>query len=278
MWRTAVVLAAVAVVLTAGTATAQMGTWDIPSATTMDRADSQVFSDARFFEGENETWGLFVRGGFGDNGEATFGYFDWEVTGEDAINGAVRRSDMNAVVADVKWLLHDGGMRIALRGGADLEVGDATGTNTATGGSAFMKGAIPTVSLPIEFGNPNGILWILEPKVVWFDTRMPSNVGAPVQSFGTTVIIGGGVRYPVSGNLTFVADAAYPVDGSNSIDVATNTVTEELAWSAGVNADLGSGWDVGVFATTAAGPTPATSAIAAPDQSIGLGINVGKAW
>ncbi|MFW5866718.1 MAG: hypothetical protein ACOCX2_02805 [Armatimonadota bacterium] len=278
MWRTTITVIVVAATIAAGTATAQTGTWDIPSATTVDDAQTRVFTDVRLFEEDNETWGVFVRGGFDDNGEATFGYFDWDVTGEDPINGAVRRSNMSGLVADIKWLLRDRSPRIAVRGGADLPVGDATGANTETGGTAFMRGAVPTVSVPIEFGDPDGILWILEPKVVWFDTLMPSNVGPPVDSFGTTVMIGGGVRYPVGGNLTFVADAAYPVDGSNTIDDATNTVTEELAWSAGVSAELGSGWDAGVFATTAAGPTPATSSIAAPDQSIGLGVNLGKAW
>lgn len=273
-------LAAVVTVLllAAGAATAQVGTWGIPSATPWPADDSQAFGEARFFEDENETWGAFVRGGFDDNGEAVVGYFNWDVTGEDPINGAVRASDLSLVVFDVKWLVKDTEPRVALRVGADLEADSGTGTNTATGGSAFVQGAIPSVSLPIEFGNPDGALWLIEPKVVWFDTRMPTNVGGPIEGFGTAIMIGGGVRYPIGGNVTFVADAAYPINDSNSIDDATNEVTEELVWSAGVSADLGSGWDGDVFATTAAGPTPATSAIATPDQSVGFGVRVGKSW
>ncbi|MGI5819671.1 MAG: hypothetical protein ACOX9R_16430 [Armatimonadota bacterium] len=279
MSRTRRVLVVITVLLmTVGAATAQVGTWGIPSASTWAEDQSQVFGEARFFDDDNQTWGVFLRGGFDDNGEAIFGYFDWEVTGEDPISGAVRKSEMSAVVVDLKWLLRDTTPRIALRAGADLNVGRATGTNTLTGASAFMTGAIPTVSLPIEFGNPEGTLFVIEPKVVWFDTWMPTTLGAPIEGFGTAVMIGGGVRYPISNRVTLIVDAAYPINDSNSINDVTNEVTEELAWSAGISADLGSGWDADVFATTAAGPTPATSAIATPDQSIGLGVRVSKTW
>ncbi len=278
MWRKTVVLAVSATVLVAGAVSAQTGTWNLPSATTLEDGSTEGYSDVRFFEDDNETWGVFLRGGFDDNGEASFGYFDWETTGEDPINGAVRQSNFDAVVADVKWQLKETSPRVAVRAGADLKVGSARGTNTATGASAYLNGAIPSASLPVEFGNPDGTLLILEPKIVWFDTQMVTDAGPPIEGFGTVVMIGGGVRYPFSGNLTFVADAAYPVDGSNSIDDATNAVTEELAWSAGVDAEFGRDWTAGVFASTAAGPTPATSAIATPDQAIGLGVRVGKAW
>lgn len=278
MWRKTVALTVVGAVLAAGAVSAQTGTWNLPSATALEDGSSEALADARFFEDENETWGVFLRGGFGDSGEATFGYFDWETTGEDPINGAVRRSNFDAVVTDVKWQLKETSPRVAVRAGADLKVGSASGTNTGTGAAAYLSGPVPSASLPIDFGNPDGTLWVLEPKIVWFDTQMATNAGPPIEGFGTVVMIGGGVRYPFSGNLTFVADAAYPVDGSNSIDEATNAVTEELAWSAGVDAEFGRDWTAGVFATTAAGPTPATSAIATPDQSIGLGVRVGKAW
>ena len=278
MWRTTVALVVVAAVLAVAPAAAQTGTWDIPSATTLEEGTTEVYTDVRFFEGDNETWGLFLRGTFDDNGEATFGYFDWDVTGEDPINGAVRRTEMSVVVADVKWQLRDRSPRVAFRAAADFKVGSATGTNTVTGGSAYVDGAIPTISFPIEFGNPDGILWILEPKVTWFDTRMPTDVGPPIEGFGTAVMLGGGVRYPIDDRFTFIANVAYPINDSNSIDDATNEVTEEWVWSAGVSADFGSGWDAGVFATTAAGPTPATSSIATPDQSVGVGVRVGKAW
>lgn len=279
MVRVSTAIAMLAVLLlSVGAATAQTGSWGIPAATPWISDDWQLSGEARFFEDDNETWGVFVRGAIGPDAEGTVGYFDWDVTGEDPINGAVRRSDMSAVIVDLKFLLSDGSPRVALRVGGDLKVGSATGTNTATGASAFLDGPVPTVSLPIEFGNPDGLLWILEPKVIWFGTRMPTTTGQPIEGFGTTIMVGGAVRYPVGGDMTLMADAAYPVNDSNSIDDVTNAVTEELAWSAGVEADLGSGWDVGVFATTAAGPTPATSAIAAPDQSIGAGVRVGKTW
>lgn len=279
MIRASTAVAVVAILLMAvGAATAQSGSWGIPSTAPWMTDDYQASGEARFFDGDNETWAVSVRGAIGDDADATVGYFDWDVTGEDPINGAVRRSEMSAVFVDLKWLLVDTSPRIALRVGGDLPVGDATGTNTATGASARLDRPVPTVSLPIEFGNPNGILWILEPKVVWFGSRMPTNTGSSIEGFGTTVMIGGAVRYPVSGTVTFAADAAYPVSDSNSIDDVTNTVTEELAWSAGLEAAFGGGWNLGVFATTAAGPTPATSAIAAPDQSVGVGVRVGKSW
>jgi hypothetical protein len=278
MSRITVAVIVAAVVLCACTAVAQVGTWNIPSASAWDNDDAESFVEGRWWDGDNTTWGAFVRGQFDDNGEAIVGYFDWDALGEDPINGAVRRTDYSAVVVDLKCELTDGSPVISLRAGADLEGDDGRGQNTAMGGSAFTTGTIPVFSLPIEFGNPAGTLLILEPKVIFFDTQMPTNVGPPIEGFGTTIMIGGGVRYPISGSLTAIADAAYPVNDSNSIDDTTNEVTEELVWSAGVSADLGGDWTGDVFATTAAGPTPATSSIATPDQSVGVGVRVGKSW
>ncbi len=266
--------------LGAGVAWAQFGTANLPSATPWQGDEMLVRAEGRFFQEENQTWGIFIRGASGDNADGIVGYFDWETRGEDPIAGAVRQSDYEAVVLDFRWLLSNGGPRIALRLGADLQISNSSGTNLAIMQSALGSGPIPAVSLPLEWGIGDNALLILEPKVVWFDDRLPTTFGGTIEGFGDLVIIGGGVRYRVDEQTDFVGDVACPVSAHNTIDDATNAVDEDVVWSAGISHELGgeANWTIDIFATNAAGPTPATSAIATPDQSVGVGVGVGGSW
>ncbi len=278
MSRSVVTLLLIAVAaLVAGAAWAQFGTPNLPSATPWQGDDYDVKAEGRFWNGDNQTWGLFIRGENSDKGDTTLGYFDWEAEGEDPIAGAIRQSDYRAVVVDLKWLVWDSSPRVALRLGADLQVSRSRGTNLDLGASAFGNGPIPAVSLPIEFGDPTGILFLLEPKAVWFDDTLPTSSGGTIEGFGDLIMIGGGARYRLGGQTAIVADAAFPVSGSNTINDVTNEVDKDVVWAVGVSQMFG-GWMVDVFATNAAGPTPATSSIAAPDQSVGVGVRVGGAW
>lgn len=150
MSRSAVSLLLIAVAaLATGAAWAQFGTPNLPAATPWQGDDYDVKAEGRFWNEDSQTWGLFLRGDNSDNGDTTIGYFDWETEGEDPIAGAIRQSDYRAIVLDLKWLVWDSSLRVALRLGADLQVSESRGANLDLGASAFGNGPIPTVSVPI---------------------------------------------------------------------------------------------------------------------------------
>ncbi len=280
MQRTLVATVVIALfALSAGASWAQMGTPNLPSATPWQGADAYR-AEGRFFQEDNQTWGVFFRGANGERADGMFGYFDWETTGEDPIGGAVRQSDYEAVVIDLKWLLYEGSPAVAVRGGADLPLGNPRGTNLSTTSAALGSGPIPVVSVPVEFGIVGDATVVVEPKYIWFDDPLSVVGGGSVEGWGEVFMLGAGVRWPISERTDVVADAAYPLSGTNSIDEVTNEVTEALAWSAGISHMIGGSgdWQIDLFATTAAGPTPATSSIATPDQSVGGGVSVSGTW
>lgn len=280
MPRTLVATVVIAVlVLSAGAGWAQMGTPNLPSAMPW-QGDDAYKAEGRFFQEDNQTWGVFHRGANGSNADGMFGYFDWETTGEDPIAGAVRQSDYEAVVIDLKWLVYNGGPAVAVRAGADLQIGNSRGTNLSTMVSALGSGPIPVVSVPIEFGIMGSTTVIVEPKFIWFDDPLSVAGGGSIAGWGDVFMLGGGIRTPLSARTDVVADAAYPLSGTNSIDNVTNEVTEDVVWAAGISHTIGGSgnWAVDVFATNAAGPTPATSSIATPDQSIGAGVAISGTW
>lgn len=278
MQRTVVMMVVVgALALCAGAGWAQLGSPNIPSAMPW-QGDDTYIAEGRFFTGSNETWGLFYRGAWGTRGDGEVGYFNWETTGDDPIRGVVRDSDYEAITVDLKWMIRAASPTIAIRGGADLQLGSSRGTNTDTGLSAFSNGPIPVLSLPIEFGIMGDTRVVIEPKYIGFDDPVDVDGGGTIPGWGDVVMVGGSIRTPLSSSTDIVADAAYPISGSNSIDDVTNAVTEELVWSAGVCHRVNSTWMVDVFATNAAGPTPATSSIATPDQSVGGGVAISASW
>ena len=269
-------LLVVALMLLFGVAWAQVGTPNLAAATPW-QGDDAFRVEGRFFQEDNQTWGVFYRGAISDDADGMFGYLDWETVGEDPIAGALRQTDYEAVVFDLKWLILDGSPRVALRAGADLLLA-SRGTNLELMASAWSRGPIPAVSLPIEWGMNEDILLLFEPKIVWFDDELPVTGGGTIPGFGEVVMIGGGFRWTVAGDTDLVADAAYPVSESNTINEETNALDEDVVWSAGISHRLDGDWTIDVFATNAAGPTMPTSAIAAPDQSVGVGVCVGGSW
>ncbi len=280
MQRTLVVMVVIAVLaLNAVAGWAQMGTPNLPSAMPWQGGDAYR-AEGRFFQESNQTWGVFFRGANGERADGMFGYFDWETTGEDPIGGAMRQSDYEAVVIDLKWLVHDDGPAVAIRAGADLPLGSSRGTNLSTTSAALGSGPVPVVSVPIEFRLMGDSRVVVEPKYIWFDDPLSVTGGGTIEGWGEVFMIGAGVRTPLSARTDAVADAAYPLSGTNSIDDVTNEVTEDVVWSAGISHMIGGSgnWVVDVFATNAAGPTPATSSIATPDQSIGAGVAISGTW
>ncbi len=255
---------------------AQHGTANLSSAVPWQAEKSQVTGEVRLFEGSgNETAALSLRGRVGEGLEGELCYFTMDTEGEGAVNGAVRRSEMDLVAVNMKWLLNQGSTRIGLRAGLEMPATAPTGTNTATGGYAAQRDVIPTLSLPMEWGDPSAVSLFLEPKVAWFEENLSGNTTATTPGFGSVLVVGGGVAYN-AGAIRLMGDATVVLAGDNSIDKTTNKVTDDLVWSAGASWEAGGSCalTVSAFATNAFGPTPATSLLATPDQCIGTGLSV----
>jgi len=263
-----------------GLACAQEGTPNLVSPVPWQGENTKVTGEARFFEGSgNETVALSVRSRLDQSSDVEVCYFSMDTRGEDPIGGAVRRSEADLLSVNAKWLLKDGSVKVALRPGLALRLTRPTGANTSTGAYAAQGGSIPTLSLPMEWGDPESGLLMLQPKAAWFKDNIPNSVGGVTKGFGSVIALGVGAVYNVDyhlGSFGFVGDATVVLSGNNSIDETSNTVTDDLVWSAGVRWDAGGRYDLNVviFATNAAGPTPAMSLIAAPDQSSAVGARV----
>jgi hypothetical protein len=263
-------------VLAGGLAWAQEGTPNIPSAVPWKADTHRITGEARFFEGSgNETLALRIRGRMGDSAGAALCFFAMDTRGEDPISGAVRESDLQLLALDFQRLLHDGLRRVGLRAGVELAILGPTGTNTATGAVARQRGVIPSLSVPVEWGDPDDILVIVEPKAVWFDDSIPNSIGGITPGFGDVIALGGGVSQDL-GRFTLRGDIAVVLAGDNTIDGNTNRPTRHFVWSTGVSWDAGGEYHphVDIFITNAAGLTPAMSIIAAPGQSAALGVAI----
>lgn len=278
MSRTAMVVMLVAIiVLSVSGAWAQYGTVNLPSAVPWQEDGTEVTAQVRLWDGGNETYDINLRGSLGEASEVQIGWFSMSIEGDDPINDAVRASDLDLMTLSLLVTLPDTPWAMAVRVGAEFPTDVPRGVNTATGGVAAQRRAIPVISLPMQWGVADDVLVIVEPKGVGFDADMAASDGSGiVEGFGDLFMLGAGVRY-TAGAIDLFADAAYPISGDNSVDENTNAVEKELAWSAGGSYFVGGShdWTVDVFATNTAGPSPATSAIATPDQSIGVGVGVG---
>jgi len=280
---------AVMLVVCIGLAWGQYGTLHLPSAVPWQGDDVQILSQVRIFDGdENQTYNVNARGRLGENTEVQLGWFSMSTEGEDPIAGVVRASNLHLLTLTGLWQVQSGDWRLAFRGGGELPIRTPEGINTALVASAPEFRVIPVGSVVLEFGDPDGTTFILEPKGVGFDADMPAVFGGPiiagsadklimpngfgvVEGFGNLFILGAGVRMN-GGRISAFADAAYPLSGENSLDEDTNQVEQALAWGAGLSYLVGGAHDfsVHVGVSNTAGRTPATSTIVAPGDSIGF--------
>ena len=279
MSRVAVVL--MLMVACVGLAWGQQGTANLPSAVPWQSDDVQLSTEARLFsDTDNTTFDFNLRSRLDTNSEVQVGWFYMSTSGPDPIADTIRASELQLMPVHVLYQVADGTVRAAIRGGVELPTGTPVGINTDTRAFAAESRPIPTLSVPVEWGDPNNWLVIVEPKGVGFDADMMASDGSGVvEGFGNLFILGAGVRHN-AGSLSLFADAAYPLSGDNTINEDTNAVEQGLAWSAGGTYVFGGSHDltVDLFATTSAGPTPATSTIVAPDDCVGVGLRVGGRW
>ncbi len=285
MNRLLLLVATVALVLSVAIPAAwcQEGTANLQAATTW-QGPTVWQGEARVFGGgPNTIWSLGLRGEVNDRTEASLTYVAMTNLGRDPIGGsgasmsAVRASRLHLISLGWKARISRAAAHrhVALFPALELATSGPVGRNTASGGYAQENRVIPSLGIPIEW-TQGSRLWIVEPKIVWFDSSMPDSVGGVTQGFGRVIGLGVGIVDRIDENNDFVADILAVLDGDNTIDERTNTVEDQFVWSAGIRWHRGSERTtvIDLFVTNSAGPTTATSLIAAPDNSKGLGIRV----
>jgi hypothetical protein len=162
---------------------------------------------------------------------------------------------------------------VSLTIGADVALSRAK-AYSMPGLEAYQNDFTPAAKLQAEWGKPGKTQWQLAAQVAFWDTMCSTSAGGTIPGFGTVVGLGGGVSVPIGGKLTLVADAMGIVGGKNTLNISTDTLANEWVWSAGGNWLFGGAYDtcLSVYATNAMGPTPGSSLIAAPDNSVALGL------
>ncbi len=285
MNRLLLLVATVALILSVAIPAAwcQEGTPNLQAATTWQGPTVWQGGARTFKGGHNTIWNLGVRGEVNDRTEANLTYVAMSDLGRDPIGGsgasmsALRASRLHLISLGWKARISRAAAHrhVALFPALELATSGPVGVNTSSGGYAQQDRVIPSLGIPIEWME-GSTMWIVEPKVVWFDSSMADSVGGVTQGFGRVISLGVGIVDEIDQNNDFVADISAVLDGDNTIDERTNTVDDELVWSAGIRWTKGSPQTtvIDLFVTNSAGPTTATSLIGAPDNSKGLGVRV----
>lgn len=230
------------------------------------------WGEARFWEGDNESLAVGVTGQLAPKWDGSFTFLDMDVSGDDPINQTVRATQLQLLAVDTRWQVRQGGWNVAVNPGFEIVTGDATGTNTQTGDSADWGDVIATLGLVCE-RRTGPWVWIVNPKVAfWEDSQVATN-GQDVEGFGTVLGVGFGARYQVNESLCLMADVTPILSGDNTIDEDTNRPTRDVVWGFGASYLIfprHSSW-LTLFGSNAFGPTPATSLLAAPGDSMCFG-------
>ncbi len=255
-----------------------LATANLPCAEPWPPGTELVSAEARVWDGGNITWAVVGRASVGQDLEGQVTLFYMDTSGDDAIAGTVRDSRAFLAGLNFKWLAHrDENVTVSVIPGVEMPLDDMEGTNTDLPATAVSDDIIPVLSVPIAWDSGDGTVVTVVPRYVGFD-EAPEVAGTTIPGFGDVFAIGASVRHRQE-QYAVHADAQVVLEGGNTIDPADNSITDDLVWSAGATwfapeAD----WQVDLFATNAAGPTAATSIIAAPDQSVGIGVRVGGAF
>ena len=231
------------------------------------------WAEVRFWDGDgNETFAVGVTSKLGPRWDGTVMFLDMDVAGEDPIVEAVRASALQLLALDARWQMREGEWNVALNPGLEIVTKDATGTNTATGDSADWGDAIATLGLICEHRN-GPWTWVINPKLAFWEGSQVATNGQVVEGFGTVWGLGLGVRHQVNDQLQLTADVTPILSGDNTVNPDTNRMERDVVWGVGASYlvfPTHNAW-LTVFGSNAFGPTPATSLLAAPDNSICFG-------
>ncbi len=262
-----------------GTPAESYGTPNLPCATAWAAEEMYGWVEGRFFDGDNYPLAAGLRAAVGESSEAQLTLWTMDTSGKDPISGVVRQSEGTLLGLNYKWLAHKTErVTVSVMPGFDYPIQDLEATNTNTGDTASSDELIPVVSVPIEWQGRDGVSYRVVPRYVGFDNKLDNSAGDAIDGFGDCIALGAGVLYE-DVEYSLMADVQVPISGDNAIDDATNTPTDEVVWSAG-GAWHGADSDVRIEATltNAFGPTGATSLMATPDQSVGVGIRVSSVF
>ncbi|MGI5817172.1 MAG: hypothetical protein ACOX9R_03625 [Armatimonadota bacterium] len=234
-----------------------------------------VWGEVRTWKADNWTWAAGARAGVGNDMDAELTFFHMDTSGEDPIAGVVRDSEATLVGLNFKWVAHRGEkLLVSVIPGAEFPIGDTKGRNPALPATAVSDEIIPVISVPVEYTCPRGTLVRVTPRYIGFDASPELADGSTIDGFGNVLALAFGATHDF-GQYSAMADGAVVISKYNSINKNTNRPTDEFVWS------VGGSWHptdrpvrVDLFVTNAAGPTAASSIIATPDQSIGVGLRV----
>ena len=245
------------------------------------KEDARWFVEGRIFEtddtfqdwSDNTTLSIGFMSPINAKTEFALTYSDLSNAGANPIGGAIRISKRRVLAPYVKRCFSNAGSStVAVTLGADVALKTTEGLNGIA--AAYQDDFTPAAKLQVEWGKPGATQWQLAAQVALWDKWCATNLGPAIRGFDTVVAIGGGVSVPFGSRLTLVGDVMSIIEGDNVINETTNLVDNQVIWSAGGNWMLGGSYTtcLSVFATNAMGPTPASSIIGAPDNSVGLGL------
>ena len=230
--------------------------------------------EMRYWDGDgNQTYSLGLTGKVADKVDGSLTWLDNDTEGEDPIGGVVRATDLQLLALDAGWQVRDTNWKIALNPGVEMITSGAVATNTDTGESADWGDMVGTFGVVCErqYGSWT---WIINPKLAaWKDDVVATN-SQTVEGFGTVIGIGVGLRKQMGERLVLLADVTPIISGDNTLDEDTNLVDRAVVWGVGASCLLFpecNGW-VTVFGSNAFGPTPATSLLATPNNSVCFGL------
>ena len=256
------------------------GTPNLGTAT-IQQQDARWFVEGRIYDVNSDTQQWY------DNSTLSIGFaapineeteFDLMVSmlsnaGADPIADSIRMSDRNVLAPYIKRCFSkDGNSTLSFTIGADVALNQAKGS--ADGFAAYQNDFTPAAKLQLEWGAPGCVQWQLAAQVAFWDTWATADIGGAIPGFGTVVALGGGLSVPMGEKLTLVGDIMGIANGKNVVNSDTGEVDTQLIWAAGGNWAFGGPYTttLKVFATNAMGPTPATSIIGAPGNSVGFGL------
>lgn len=252
---------------------------NLPCAEPWTDDSTLAWGDVRTWEFDNWTYAAGARANVGEDMDAELTIFHMDTSGEDPIDGAVRDSEATLLGLNFKWVAHRSDtMTVSVIPGAEFPLGDMEGTNTAIPATATSDDIIPVIAVPLEFTAQSGTIFRLVPRYVGFDDRPQLADGSTINGFGDVIAVGAAAVHNF-GEYSVMADGALVMDGDNSIDEDTGAPTDEFVWSAGgAWHPRDKGFRAELFVTNAAGPTAASSIIATPDQSIGVGLRISGSY
>lgn len=255
------------------------------AAVTGQDGPTRWYIDARIFDNapdqddfSNRTLSIGILTPVNDSVDFWLGYSSMDGRGADPINNAVRESDRDVITVAMKKRLNSAGSNCAwtLTLGADVATSDATtGTNLGTGFVATQDSFTPAAKLQIEWGEAGKTQFQLAGQVAWWDDTVPTSVGTDIPNYGTVSTVGGGLVWPISSRLAVSGDAVFCL-GSDNYVTETNTLDDQVVWSAGGSYDMGDSKNttLSAYATNSMSPTIAGAGIAASDDGVALGLSL----